>query len=191
MHLCWFSSYKFTYVEPGFDDEPATSTKEPDQSYEERKDVQGIDQTRRHANWVKVQDPNTKHGSWRPRQKHRSKGKQWCRALDNQFRKSTGKRGLIFFKHDVKLTIWKNPRNWPAIPLFNDCNETVAVSFLLFLYSLYRSSVSGFMIHILAFCRVCCRFPPLQHYKENEHANKNNWTSKLSIGARDVYGFAV
>ena len=100
MHLCWFSSTKFTYVEPGFDDEPATSTKKPDQSYEERKEVQDIDQTRRHANWVKVQDPNTKHGSWRPRQKHRIKGKQWCRALDNQFRKSTG-RGASSFSNTM------------------------------------------------------------------------------------------
>ena len=102
-----------SHVEVGFDDTPATSNKLVVQKpIAEAKHEDDEKQIERHSNWIHKGAPETKFGSWRPRTKHRNSAKHWCQAVDNQFRVSTGRSGLVFFKHDNKLKIWRNPLSW-------------------------------------------------------------------------------
>ena len=81
----------------------------------------------RHLAWCKRDDQppaNAKSGgpivSWRAKAIHRIAAKKTLADWDNQIRQSTPLAGLIFYKPNPALAVWKDWRTWPHLGIVHD-----------------------------------------------------------------------
>ena len=91
--------YFFFHVESGFDGEEGTHTKlVPVKSVVKKLEEKKDKQKERPVNFLNRESNSTAVSSWRPLKVHRGHAKNWCRAVDRQFRISTSMPGLNFFR---------------------------------------------------------------------------------------------
>ena len=71
----------------------------------------------RHRAFLKRKKGGTK---WRARKLYRVAAKRFCQNLDNQYRCSANKLGLVHFQPDKKLKVWSSWKTWPHFGLAMD-----------------------------------------------------------------------